>query len=177
MRHMVDKTDEISTALGRLVEKASNMEWAMQSVFCILVNSKMAAVVAARHNLEALVDDCVALASVCVSLGDLTPEQGDQVQVDLAAVRAASKHRNEMIHGMWVTHWEDQSRGQLLAPRRGYTVRKTRRSASEVVAVADEVTWATNNILTSMRPFPDERRLIDTQLRRELPEDESLPNE
>ena len=55
-----DPTDNtvLVFALGSVFEQSARMEWVLRSVFCVLVGSKYAAIIAGEQPLTWLLDNC-----------------------------------------------------------------------------------------------------------------------
>ena len=73
------------------------MEWVLRSVFCALVGSKYAAVVAGGQSLSWLLENCKALVKANL---EMTQEQKDDIQAALATCSAANASRNFVVHGI-----------------------------------------------------------------------------
>jgi hypothetical protein len=84
-------------ALGSVVEQSARMEWVLHSVFCSLVGSKYAAIVAGGQSMSWLLDNCKALVKANL---EMTPEQIAAVQAALTACSAANVNRNVVVHGL-----------------------------------------------------------------------------
>lgn len=84
-------------ALGAVVEQSARMEWVLRGVFCSLVGSKYAAIVAGGQSMSWLLDNCKALVKANL---EMTLEQIAAIQAALAACSAANDNRNVVVHGL-----------------------------------------------------------------------------
>jgi hypothetical protein len=84
-------------ALGAVVEQSARMEWVLRRVFCSLVDSKYAAIIAGGQPMSWLLDNCKALVKANL---EMTPEQIAAIQAALTACSAANDNRNVVVHGL-----------------------------------------------------------------------------
>ncbi len=84
-------------ALGSVVEQSARMEWVLRSVFCALVGSKYAAIIAAGQPLTWLLESCKALVRANL---EITREQIADIEAALAACSTANERRNVLVHGL-----------------------------------------------------------------------------
>ena len=84
-------------AVGSVVTHSATMEWVLRSVFCSLVGSKYAAIIAGGESLSWLLDNCKALVKANL---EMTPEQIADVEAALTACREANDRRNVLVHGL-----------------------------------------------------------------------------
>lgn len=135
--------------VGMVVGQGVMMERILEQVFCALVGSKFAAVVAAGQNVEWLIGYCGALTN---AHSELSEEGRQAILAALTACGAANKRRNEVVHSI---HFP---RPDLKFPYQGATVLTVKRSRR---AVRDTSTSWTSG---GMRKVAGELAIAQNQL-------------
>jgi post-segregation antitoxin (ccd killing protein) len=95
------RRQKMLSALGLVVDGAALMEQQLRVLFCALMETRLATVVAARQTAKWLIENCDALAKANVITGGLDRDQADSVHDALMRCQDASRERNKLIHGMW----------------------------------------------------------------------------
>jgi hypothetical protein len=121
-----DPEDALLRGLGRVVRAASQLDHSLQNLFCALVGSKYAAVVAAGQTTEWLYRSCVALLKVH---RELAPVHKDKLIALLRDGKAAADRRHRLVHDLWAS---GPNGVFLLRSQRG-----THELASQPVSVAE----------------------------------------
>ena len=85
-------------ALGRVVDSASKLDFALRSLFCNLIGSKFAAVVAGGQMTTWLIENCKAVVKVHDELSDDQRLALDEI---LSRSKAANTRRNRYVHDLW----------------------------------------------------------------------------
>ena len=86
---------ERHTALGLVIDMAGSLEYTLTGVFCALVGSKFAIVVAAGQSADWLIGNCRSLARVHY---EMTDEQRAAIVAALDMAAEASRARNTLVH-------------------------------------------------------------------------------
>jgi hypothetical protein len=105
--------DALLRSLGRTVQAASQFDHALQMLFCALVGSKYAAVVAAGQTTDWLCGSCMALLK---AHRELAPEHKDKLLALLQEGKAAADRRNRLVHDVWAGGPDEKF---LMRSRRG----------------------------------------------------------
>jgi len=91
-------------ALGEVTEMSAMMESALRSVFCALIESKYAAIVAGGQSLTWLLENCRALVKANL---EMTPKQVADIDAALNACKAANERRNALVHSRSLPGFSD----------------------------------------------------------------------
>jgi hypothetical protein len=113
MSEPFESEDALLRGLGRTVQAASHFDRALQMLFCALMGSKYAAVVAAGQTTDWLCGSCMALLKVHK---ELAPEHKDRLIALLKEGKAAADRRNRLVHDRWAG---DPMETFLIRSRRG----------------------------------------------------------
>jgi hypothetical protein len=87
-------------ALGRLVHRASTAEASIRRVFCALLDSKYAPVIAGGRMVSDLLQMCTAIVQVHREISD---DQRHNLLAKLQACNAANQRRNRFVHDQVAT--------------------------------------------------------------------------
>jgi hypothetical protein len=110
-RESLDDWIERHVALGLLVRAGARMEEILRDCFCMLDGGEHADVVAAGRDVSWLIEYCGDLAEANPLI---TQASKDAIGAALTVCKAASQHRNELIHGvhfffgstsLWASGW------------------------------------------------------------------------
>jgi hypothetical protein len=93
-----DPQTALLLGLGRTVRAASQLDHTLRMVFCALMGSKHAAVIAAGQPTGWLFDNCEALVR---ARKDLAPEHKTKLLALVKEGREAAKDRNRLVHDVW----------------------------------------------------------------------------
>jgi hypothetical protein len=93
-----DPEDVLLRGLGRVVRAASQLDHSLRTLFCALVGSKYAAVVAAGQPMEWLHTSCMALLK---AHREMAPEHKEKLAALLRDAKAAADRRNRLVHDLW----------------------------------------------------------------------------
>jgi hypothetical protein len=127
--------DNLLLGLGRVVRWASQLDHSLQMLFCALVGSKYAAVVAAGQTTEWLYGSCMALLK---AHKELAPEHKDKLVALLKDGKAAADRRHRLVHDLWASGPDGMF---LMRSRRGSHELATQPvSLEEVESVAEALT-------------------------------------
>lgn len=135
--------------VGLVVGQGVMMERILEQVFCALVGSRFAAVVAAGQNVDWLIGYCKDLTK---AHSELDEEDRQEILGALAACRVANKRRNEVVHSI---HFPQPD---LKFPYQGATVLTVKRSRRAVKGTA--TSWT----LVGMRKVAGELARAQTRL-------------
>ena len=113
MNRPVETEDVLLRSLGRTVQASSQFDHSLRGLFCALVGSKYAAVVAAGQTTDWLYGSCKALLNVH---RELAPEHRDKLLALLREGKAAADRRNRLVHDLWASGEEGRF---LVRSRRG----------------------------------------------------------
>jgi hypothetical protein len=153
----VQRRDDELKFLGVVVELGATMEQALHDAFCVLMESKFAAVVAAGQNMTWLIENCEALAK---AHADLSEQHQRSIRDALAACRDANRRRNDLVHSV--------SFGDLaIKGKRGtFKITETPRTLDEIRAASSALTRAQSDLLAAIViAFGDEALFLADQLR------------
>jgi hypothetical protein len=133
-------------ALGRVVDAASKLEMSLRAVFCALVGSKFASVIAGGQMANWLIENSKALIDAHAELLD---EQRQQLKELLSASQAANTKRNRLVHDMWSVG-ADGSYAQLQSKARSYDLAPRQVSVADAEQAATELTSCSVNLISCL---------------------------
>lgn len=165
-----DQRREMLRGLGQVIEQAAFMEYELRVLFCALLNTPFATVVAARQNASWLIDNARALIKANVITGDLTEDNAARLGRHLASCQAASVSRNKLVHGMLAQ--DGATFMQAEAARGSHELSWATRTPDEVQTVALRLGGAATGLLEAIQQCLGQRR---TKLEAELRNMPSLP--
>lgn len=156
MASAADHTQRL-TALGHVIELSVTMESRLREVFCALVGSKYAAVVAGGQTADWLIEQSKALADAHHEM----PDAGRQaIKVALNRCKAANEQRNILAHSVAVGLRSDPAFRMVRSRRytydsdvRPFTLAEIRAAASELLS---RRTWPHRGYDRRCRPRHDE---------------------
>ncbi|MGW6721665.1 hypothetical protein [Streptomyces sp. NPDC054995] len=93
------ETRERHILIGRAVEAGAVVELHLRQLFCALLDTPYAGVVAAGESVDNLVHNCTALLKVH---SGVPRESRERVEVNLKNVRNLMGERNALAHGLWL---------------------------------------------------------------------------
>lgn len=131
-------------ALGRVVDAASKLEMTLRAVFCALVGSKFAAVVAGGQMANWLIENSKALVDAHTEMPD---EQRRRLRELLSASQTANTKRNRLVHDMWSVE-ADGSYAQLQSKARSYDLATRQVSVADAEQAATELTSCSVTLLS-----------------------------
>jgi hypothetical protein len=121
-------------ALGELVEVSAHSDFVLRSLFCALIGSPYAAIVAAGQSTNWLIENCKAILQ---AHRGLKPEVTQDALAELAALNIARLERNRFIHRMWGHGAEGII--QVKGKQRDYKVTNVPTSTAEVRQVTEKL--------------------------------------
>lgn len=141
-----DRQDDRFYALGQVVERAAVIEIALRMVFCALIGSKHAAVVAASQETHWLIENCDALARKHT---EIPADRLEEVRAALRACREANRDRNRLVHEAWGTG-PDGGPTAMQSPRHSYQITGRLWSVEEIQATAAAMLSAQQALLAAI---------------------------
>jgi len=151
-------------ALGQVVENAAVMEISLRMVFCALVGSKYAAVVADNEEMHILIENCDALTR---HRRDLADEQREAIHAALRDCRRVNRERNRLVHDAWSTSADGAPR-TVQSQRRTYQITGRAWTVDTIQTVADALLDAQRVLLTAVEDaFGPHLLMLADQLREE----------
>lgn len=93
------QTAERRRLLGQVVEAGALVELHLRQLFCALLDTPYAGVVAAGESVDNLINNCLALLQVRAGVSD---EDRSIAEEALKQVKALMPQRNGLVHGMWL---------------------------------------------------------------------------
>ena len=155
-------------ALGSVTEQSARMEWVLRSIFCALIGSKYAAIVAGGQSTSWLLDNCRALVKANL---EMTPEQKEELQAAFAACAAANEHRNFLVHGVPMIGDDEEDeggRGRARSRRRTDVPDIAQWTPDAIDEVGYQLFYATGLLLhASNNAISPEARMMDRALAQE----------
>lgn len=129
---------QLLAALGHVIRCTSNFDRALQTLFCALVASPMAAVIAAGQSTSWLMQECRRLAD---HHPDIEEVARTKLHALLLEAKGAVEHRNRLAHDGWGSTPDGQA--ALVRSQRGRVHREwSRVTVEEVVASGRRLTDA-----------------------------------
>jgi hypothetical protein len=101
------RRQELLRGLGLVVDAAALMEYELRVLFCALMGTPLATVIAAKQNAEWLIENCKALTKATVLTGGLNEMQAERIRDRVSACKAPSEERGKLVHGIWQLQGED----------------------------------------------------------------------
>jgi hypothetical protein len=137
MPSAADHTEQL-TALGEVIELSVTLESRLRDVFCALVGSKYAAVVAGGQSADWLIEQSKALADVHHEMSDAGRQA---IKAALSRCKAANEQRNVLAHSVAVGLRSDPAFQMVRSRRhthesdvRPFTLAEIRATASELLS-------------------------------------------
>lgn len=146
--------DDLLRALGRTVQAASRFDVALETLFCALIGSEYAAIVATKQNTSWLCDNCEALIRAHKALA---PKHKAKLRARLSEGSNATRKRNQLVHDLWSSRSEGPEFQQLQRQRRKAEWRTESWTLDEINAVERDLTLASIGIGNVLAEFFDER--------------------
>ncbi|MFD8237962.1 hypothetical protein [Streptomyces albidoflavus] len=142
--------------IGRAVEAGARVELHLRQLFCALLDTPYAGVVAAGESVDNLVNNCTALLKVH---SGVPRDSRERVEANLKNVRNLMSERNALAHGLWLGQGAgegDQREPILLVSKRrkAEDVRVRTRAEVEKLA-ADLQAEATAIFEWTLKVLPD----------------------
>ncbi|SDL01037.1 hypothetical protein SAMN04488074_108238 [Lentzea albidocapillata subsp. violacea] len=110
----LDEDARMLVGLGAVVRAASQADHELRTLYCALVGSPYAAVIAAGQMTNQLITDCRALIEVRL---DLTTEGKTKILDLLGELKRLSERRNRFVHDVWAGGLDGQT--ELMRSKRG----------------------------------------------------------
>jgi hypothetical protein len=159
---MPKQPDGRYAALGQVVENAAVMEISLRMVFCALVDSKYAAVVADYEETHTLIENCAALTR---HRRDLADDQRAAIHAALKECRKVNSERNRLVHDAW-NQKVDGAPETVRSQHRTYEISGRCWTADAIQTVADALLDAQRLLLTAAEDaLGPEQLLIGDKLR------------
>ncbi len=165
--------DEHLLAIGRVAQASSSLEMYLRILFCTLVDSKYAAIVAGGQSANWLIENSTAVFNVHSDLG----EDDRAIFKDLLiGASAAYRSRNRYIHDAWVTG-SNRDFPQLRSKPKSYKLDHQSVSIEQVNGTADELTACGATILREVFRVSGQKVGLGVQLSWEDHLDGTMPPE
>ncbi|TWP47424.1 hypothetical protein FKR81_32445 [Lentzea tibetensis] len=164
----LDEDARMLIGLGAVVRAASAADHTLRMLYCALVGSPYAVVIAAGQMTSQLIKDCRALINVRL---DLTPESKIRILSLLNELHQRSERRNRFVHDIWVGGLDGQS--ELMRSKRGtkdlslepITLDQLIDTASGIIGTQIQITRWISEALPQAVGMEARLRLIEAQAR------------
>jgi hypothetical protein len=162
------RRQELLSGLGLVVDQAALMEYRLRVLFCALMDTPLATVIAARQGARWLINNCRALTDANVITGGLNKAQAQRIREHLDGCEKASIERNALVHGLWQR--DGEAFLQAEAKRGSHELTWLPRTPGDMQRVADMLADAGSSVRQAIYSYLGASRDRLESALRELPD-------